>query len=118
MVHWQVATPGGFMAMTRSVFHLPARAVAAQAFPQCWADCRLMNFFFLPARLTPQNMHFQQTSLPQSIMVNPLPYGTQHIQRSTPRSEEHTSELQSPCNLVCRLLLEKKKQNKTNFTKQ
>src|SRR5256885_4866562 len=31
--------------------------------------------------------------------------GTQHG-----RSEEHTSELQSPCNLVCRLLLEKKKQ--------
>src|SRR5256885_5738240 len=27
------------------------------------------------------------------------------------RSEEHTSELQSPCNLVCRLLLEKKKKN-------
>src|SRR5256885_11231166 len=29
-----------------------------------------------------------------------------------PRSEEHTSELQSPCNLVCRLLLEKKKNKK------
>src|SRR2546426_1606496 len=29
------------------------------------------------------------------------------------RSEEHTSELQSPCNLVCRLLLEKKKNTKT-----
>src|SRR5256885_3940489 len=28
------------------------------------------------------------------------------------RSEEHTSELQSPCNLVCRLLLEKKNKNK------
>src|ERR1022692_5182765 len=28
------------------------------------------------------------------------------------RSEEHTSELQSPCNLVCRLLLEKKKNDK------
>src|SRR5256885_9738200 len=28
------------------------------------------------------------------------------------RSEEHTSELQSPCNLVCRLLLEKKKNNR------
>src|SRR2546426_1693977 len=28
------------------------------------------------------------------------------------RSEEHTSELQSPCNLVCRLLLEKKKKRK------
>src|SRR5256885_7387324 len=27
------------------------------------------------------------------------------------RSEEHTSELQSPCNIVCRLLLEKKKEN-------
>src|SRR5256885_8735304 len=31
--------------------------------------------------------------------------------RSKLRSEEHTSELQSPCNLVCRLLLEKKKKN-------
>src|SRR2546426_3841768 len=29
-----------------------------------------------------------------------------------PRSEEHTSELQSPCNLVCRLLLEKKKKKR------
>src|SRR5256885_9851134 len=33
---------------------------------------------------------------------------------STARSEEHTSELQSPCNLVCRLLLEKKKHNNTD----
>src|SRR5256885_6164030 len=33
------------------------------------------------------------------------------------RSEEHTSELQSPCNLVCRLLLEKKKNTSvTHFT--
>src|SRR3989454_7262339 len=31
------------------------------------------------------------------------------------RSEEHTSELQSPCNLVCRLLLEKKKKNKVDI---
>src|SRR2546426_5435775 len=30
------------------------------------------------------------------------------------RSEEHTSELQSPCNLVCRLLLEKKKKTTTH----
>src|SRR5256885_10872988 len=36
---------------------------------------------------------------------------TPHAQNTgtSPRSEEHTSELQSPCNLVCRLLLEKKK---------
>src|SRR2546426_8057950 len=32
--------------------------------------------------------------------------------RGIARSEEHTSELQSPCNLVCRLLLEKKKKIK------
>src|SRR5256885_6435555 len=40
-------------------------------------------------------------------------FGTQKLRRAEVpvplRSEEHTSELQSPCNLVCRLLLEKKK---------
>src|SRR5256885_6326014 len=35
--------------------------------------------------------------------------------RGTIRSEEHTSELQSPCNLVCRLLLEKKKKHKSTI---
>src|SRR2546426_7826019 len=34
------------------------------------------------------------------------------------RSEEHTSELQSPCNLVCRLLLEKKKQKSTDLCRE
>src|SRR5688572_31348458 len=34
-----------------------------------------------------------------------------HVTTNLPRSEEHTSELQSQSNLVCRLLLEKKKQN-------
>src|SRR3989454_3867721 len=34
------------------------------------------------------------------------------------RSEEHTSELQSPCNLVCRLLLEKKKKNNSKYVLQ
>src|SRR2546426_2603876 len=42
-------------------------------------------------------------------MVSRLRPGTQPG-RIGLRSEEHTSELQSPCNLVCRLLLEKKKQ--------
>src|SRR5205807_9144575 len=42
------------------------------------------------------------TSLPEEVQLALLP--------TIPgRSEEHTSELQSPCNLVCRLLLEKKK---------
>src|SRR2546426_5267551 len=36
------------------------------------------------------------------------------VPRHSPRSEEHTSELQSPCNLVCRLLLEKKKNKKSS----
>src|SRR5688500_19621734 len=42
------------------------------------------------------------------ISVRALPY----------RSEEHTSELQSPCNLVCRLLLEKKKNTQNTHTHQ
>src|SRR2546426_2561574 len=43
------------------------------------------------------------------------PSASRSSQRSHPtrrRSEEHTSELQSPCNLVCRLLLEKKKKKR------
>src|SRR5256885_7339800 len=39
---------------------------------------------------------------------NPSPRQIHASTLSSARSEEHTSELQSPCNLVCRLLLEKK----------
>src|SRR5256885_12995818 len=39
------------------------------------------------------------------------------VTRDSARSEEHTSELQSPCNLVCRLLLEKKK-NTSQYIKR
>src|SRR2546426_5747719 len=51
--------------------------------------------------------------LPESIgsifpLVPPL-----KVNVKNKRSEEHTSELQSPCNLVCRLLLEKKKSKPT-----
>src|SRR5256885_4102238 len=41
--------------------------------------------------------------------------GDRCITSPTTRSEEHTSELQSPCNLVCRLLLEKKKKKQPYF---
>src|SRR3989454_8684488 len=41
--------------------------------------------------------------------------GTESAFFTRSRSEEHTSELQSPCNLVCRLLLEKKKKNDHNI---
>src|SRR5256885_5102597 len=54
--------------------------------------------------------------LPDDLAANRIP----RFQHSlcchrTGRSEEHTSELQSPCNLVCRLLLEKKKNNRTTI---
>src|SRR2546426_2218283 len=45
-------------------------------------------------------------------ILKDFPYLTEEDIRA--RSEEHTSELQSPCNLVCRLLLEKKKKKKIN----
>src|SRR5256885_8076943 len=41
--------------------------------------------------------------------IEPVLGSVQITFASAARSEEHTSELQSPCNLVCRLLLEKKK---------
>src|SRR2546426_9333834 len=40
--------------------------------------------------------------------MGPVPQQKEPSHDSLSRSEEHTSELQSPCNLVCRLLLEKK----------
>src|SRR5256885_12272439 len=43
-------------------------------------------------------------SMPAAMDIQVVPHRNRVI-----RSEEHTSELQSPCNLVCRLLLEKKK---------
>src|SRR5256885_12207812 len=49
-----------------------------------------------PVRSDLQQRCCSQTSTPERFVV-------------LPRSEEHTSELQSPCNLVCRLLLETKK---------
>src|SRR5205807_8152099 len=47
------------------------------------------------------------------VTENVEPQGKKHFAGPVfVRSEEHTSELQSPCNLVCRLLLEKKKKNR------
>src|SRR3989454_3503932 len=50
-------------------------------------------------------------TLPMAVLVAVLHVFTRLAADNeiTARSEEHTSELQSPCNLVCRLLLEKKK---------
>src|SRR5256885_7042970 len=51
---------------------------------------------------------YQMTPSPRRLAIWKIRRGRP---REAPRSEEHTSELQSPCNLVCRLLLEKKKQH-------
>src|SRR2546426_1299084 len=78
-------------------------------------------FFFLMIRRPPRSTLFPYTTLFRSHVQNGRPtaiedfvtgwqlVGGSRWGRPVGRSEEHTSELQSPCNLVCRLLLEKKK---------
>src|SRR5256885_7410822 len=77
-------------------------------------------FFFLMIRRPPRSTLFPYTTLFRSRKICQvsrriearLPAVTSRDwneeKRSRTRSEEHTSELQSPCNLVCRLLLVKK----------
>src|SRR5256885_12183893 len=79
----------------------------------------MMIFFFLMIRRPPRSTLFPYTTLFRSQFgARPLKRAIQeHLldplatKLLAGRSEEHTSELQSPCNLVCRLLLEKKKNN-------
>src|SRR2546426_1479529 len=51
-----------------------------------------------------------QAAFSKVLAAHPTAFGGTELDRS----EEHTSELQSPCNLVCRLLLEKKKKTTYN----
>src|SRR5438034_2494620 len=78
-------------------------------------------FFFLMIRRPPRSTLFPYTTLfrsptPESRLTRVTPAQTRvtpRVARARPvRSEEHTSELQSHSDLVCRLLLEKKKKNK------
>src|SRR2546430_13554377 len=76
-------------------------------------------FFFLMIRRPPRSTLFPYTTLFRSINVYAAVDGRdlggvageveKRVQAIEKRSEEHTSELQSQSNLVCRLLLEKKK---------
>src|SRR2546430_13563661 len=91
-------------------------------------DIMLFFFFFLMIRRPPRSTLFPYTTLFRSprncgdwaetdrhlLTCGPArrttpPQGGEGDVRCTHRSEEHTSELQSQSNLVCRLLLEKKK---------
>src|SRR2546430_7684449 len=83
-----------------------------------------MFFFFLMIRRPPRSTLFPYTTLFRSMFMNHaaaheaerLSCSRQLGARQDKRSEEHTSELQSQSNLVCRLLLEKKKPiNVTNM---
>src|SRR2546426_3032045 len=90
------------------------------------------SFFFLMIRRPPRSTLFPYTTLFRSVRraqrrslrrraggdePGQLPtaggrlVARRELARQPRRSEEHTSELQSPCNLVCRLLLEKKKKD-------
>src|SRR6266446_10619442 len=78
----------------------------------------LFNYFFiffLMIRRPPRSTLFPYTTLFRSPRWRRA--GRSRRDRRAPcsrwRSEEHTSELQSPCNLVCRLLLEKKKKKES-----
>src|ERR1039457_7408729 len=77
---------------------------------------RVFFFFFLMIRRPPRSTLFPYTTLFRSgAPTRESSYRTRgESPRVRYRSEEHTSELQSPCNLVCRLLLEKKKHHKTH----
>src|ERR1039457_4679070 len=93
------------------------RATAGQAEDRSWftsLSCvKDPFFFFLMIRRPPRSTLFPYTTLFRSHEIrNPKPEIRNKSEIRRPkaqnRSEEHTSELQSPCNLVCRLLLEKK----------
>src|SRR5215216_7238984 len=79
-----------------------------------WLLRFLCFFFFLMIRRPPRSTLFPYTTLFRSLLWH-HPGGVAVVGRRVvpqERSEEHTSELQSPDHLVCRLLLEKKKKHK------
>src|SRR5260221_849788 len=92
-------------------------------FVELCSDHRILFFFFLMIRRPPRSTLFPYTTLFRSVDGWPAPPGPRsgrtcaHSRRPGTgcRSEEHTSELQSHSDLVCRLLLEKKKKRLVSF---
>src|SRR6516165_4109253 len=80
----------------------------------------VLFFFFLMIRRPPRSTLFPYTTLfrsPAGFVLIP-PGGVGAVGPTGQRSEEHTSELQSQSNLVCRLLLEKKKKPTQEFVER
>src|SRR5688500_19989152 len=69
----------------------------------CCVACGARHLHSFPTRRS-SDLKFRLSLPPFSE-----PFPCSALSKACARSEEHTSELQSPCNLVCRLLLEKKK---------
>src|SRR5215204_7269962 len=79
--------------------------------------CFFFIFFFLMIRRPPRSTLFPYTTLFRSGVPFPTTPRPGRSWIGSPRSEEHTSELQSHSDLVCRLLLEKKKKNSQTYKK-
>src|SRR5256885_8346968 len=77
---------------------------------------RSRGFTMIATQIRQKDAVFYFVSYPSERLLNKVRFISRYYDEQgaeiKPRSEEHTSELQSPCNLVCRLLLEKKKQTK------
>src|SRR6266487_6883819 len=80
--------------------------------------CFLFFFFFLMIRRPPRSTLFPYTTLFRSRRALTGSWPSSAAGCWPTRSEEHTSELQSPVHLVCRLLLEKKKKKKNKQLKK
>src|SRR5574339_689552 len=84
-------------------------------FLSCWVCATYCFFFFLMIRRPPRSTLFPYTTLFRSVSdaiqqkVICIGPGPADADRRVLRSEEHTSELQSPGDIVCSLMLEKKK---------
>src|SRR2546426_8720838 len=75
-------------------------------------------FFLLAGPESHAGVHVKALSRISRLVRREPVRGRLLAARTAERSEEHTSELQSPCNLVCRLLLEKKKKPHYNIETQ
>src|ERR1039457_4548726 len=108
--HGARAVPGGVLRW-RDGRALSPRPCAC--YDNCFSVSPSVLFFFLMIRRPPRSTLFPYTTLFRSVCpLNPLARQSAAAGAKPPamRSEEHTSELHSPCNLVCRLLLEKRKE--------